>query len=230
VTEAKEAAAKDSPPAPPRALAIRPAEKGDAAKIAGLYVQLWQTELPGLLAGGEPGTRRFLERHLLAEDGRRLRDNFVGECEGEIVAIYGVSTKDDPRPSFWRPGVIRDILECVGPAKAPKLVWPIFQNLVTGAGEEWPGTLYVSNLVIKREYREYGFGVQIFGRYLEQAQKRGCDRIAGQVMDPRAVAFYQHMATIFPVEARSDGPRPRGRLAQKIGVDSQIMWSEIPRG
>ncbi|HEX8075467.1 MAG TPA: GNAT family N-acetyltransferase [Thermoleophilaceae bacterium] len=217
-------AAREAPP-----LAIRPAEKRDAEAVAGLYVQLWETELPMLLVAGREETKRFLVRHLLAEDGRRLRNNYVGEYEGEVVAVYGVSTKEDPRPGFGRPGVVRDIVASVGIAKLPKLIWPLVQNLVTPAGEEWPGTLYISNLVIAHKYRKYGFGEQIFGHYVDQAVARGCDRIAGQVMDPRAVKFYEHMGTVFPVRARNDGPRPVGRLAGRIGVDSVLIWSDVPR-
>lgn len=229
MTEAKQKAVTDSPSAQAHSLVIRPAETRDAAAIAALYVQLWRSELPMLLAGGEPRTQRFLERQLLAEDGRRLRNNFVGEYGGEIVALYGVSTKEDPRPSFWRPGVIRDIVECIGPANVRHVLWPIIRNLITQAGEEWPGTLYISNLVIKRAYRNYGFGEVIFGHYFHQAQERGCGRLAGQVMDPQAAAFYDHMGTVFGIEARSDGPRPRGRIGRRVGVASQILWSDIPR-
>jgi GNAT superfamily N-acetyltransferase len=210
-------------------LTIRDAEKRDAEAIAELYVQLWETELPMLLAGGKPATKEFLVRHLLAEDGRRLRNNYVGEYRGEVVAVYGVSTKDDPRPGFGRPGVVRDIVESVGIATLPKLVWPLIQNLVTPVGEEWPGTLYMSNLVIAAKHQKDGFGGRIFGHYIEQALARGCDRIAGQVMDPRAEAFYEHMARVFPITFRNDGPRPVGRLKQRIGVDSVIIWSELPR-
>jgi GNAT superfamily N-acetyltransferase len=210
-------------------LTIREAEPRDAEAIADLYVQLWETELPMLLAGGKPGTKKFLVRHMLAEDGRRLRNNYVGEHQGEVVAVYGASTKDDPRPGFGRPGVVRDIVDSVGIAAVPKLIWPLIQNLVTPATDEWPGTLYMSNLVIATKHRKDGFGVTLFRHFYELALARGCDRIAGQVMDPRAEAFYEHMSHVFPITFRTDGPRPVGRLKQRIGVDSVIVWSELPR-
>ena len=229
MAEAKQAT-RDAPPDKRAPLTIRPAERSDAPAMAGLYVQLWESELPMLLVAGKEKSARFLERHLLSEDGLRLRNNFVAEYEGEIVAMYGVSTKDDPRPGFWRPGVVSDLAECLGAGNLPKLLWPIVQNIITQAGEEWPGALYISNLVIKTRYRKYGFGEEVFTHYYNEAQRRGCDRLAGQVMDPQVVAFYKHMSKAVPINAKSDGPRPRGRLARKLAIESQIIWSEIPHG
>ena len=140
-----------------------------------------------------------------------------------------MSTKDNPRPSFWRPGVIRDMVDCAGLASLAKLVWPIVRNLAVAAADEWPGTLYMSNLVIKKGYRRYGFGEILFRHYFELARERGYDRIAGQVMDPKVAAFYHHMSDSLPINTKEDGPVPRGWLARKIGrIDSVIVWAAVP--
>lgn len=211
------------------ALEIRPARKEDADDIAWLYVQLWETELPMLMVAPGDATQEFLKRQMLAEDGRRLHDNFVGVFNGEVVAVYGLSTKDEPRPSFWRPGVVRDIVDCAGVSATLKLIWPIVRNVVTISADEWPGTLYMSNLVIKKDYRRYGFGEQLFRHFAETAIERGYDRIAGQVMDANAIAFYHHMNGP-GLDIQEDGPVPRSALARRIGgIESVIMWSPVRR-
>jgi ribosomal protein S18 acetylase RimI-like enzyme len=225
-----QAAARVAAEAEAPSLEIRPARKEDADDVAWLYVQLWETELPMLMVGGREPTQEFLRRQMLAEDGRRLRDNFVGVVDGEVVAVYGVSTKDNPRPSFWRPGVIGDMVDCAGLLSLLRLVWPIVRNLAVTAADEWPGTLYMSNLVIKKGYRRYGFGERFFRHFVETAVERGYDRIAGQVMDANAIAFYHHMNYLPGLDIQEDGPVPRGWLARKIGrIESVIMWSPVPR-
>lgn len=56
-------------------------------------------------------------------------------------------------------------------------------------------TLYLEDLFVKPEFRNHGFGKQLFWRVAQQAVKTGCSRMEWSVLawNSRAIDFYKRM-------------------------------------
>jgi ribosomal protein S18 acetylase RimI-like enzyme len=205
-------------------MSIRAAEVGDAPAVAKLTAELWASELPQLLVAGKERTAAFVERQLLAEGGRRLRNNFVGECDGELVAVGAIATLDDPRPGAYRKGMVRDMVEVLGLGPALRLVPPVVRLMISTLKEERPRFAYLYNIVIAPGRQRAGYGAQLFWHLEREAIARGCEYIGGQVMDPKVLAFYDRFG------AESWEPLPRGRIARRLGVPSQLVYKRMKPG
>jgi ribosomal protein S18 acetylase RimI-like enzyme len=204
-------------------MSIRPAEARDAPAVAKLIVELWESELPELLVAGKERTVAFMERQLLAERGRRLRNNFVGECDGKVVAVGGIATLDDPRPSAYRKGMIRDMVEIFGLGRTLRLVPAVVRNVISTLREDRPRFAYLYNIVIARGRQRAGYGERLFWHLQREAHARECEWIGGQVMDEKVLAFYDRVGAEF------FEPLPRGRIARRLGVPSQLVYKRMPR-
>lgn len=202
-------------------MSIRPAEIRDAPAIANLIAELWNAELPQLLVAGKEKTAQFMERQLLAERARRLRNHFVGECDGRIVALGAIATLDDPRPDTYRKGMIRDLVDIVGVKQTLKLAPAVLQIMISTVKEERPRFAYLYNIVITPGRQKAGYGEQLFWHLEREAIARGCLIVGGQVMDSKVVAFYDRVGAEFYE------PFPRGRIARRFGVHSQFVYKRI---
>lgn len=204
-------------------MSIRPAEAGDAPAVAKLTAELWESELPQLLVAGKEKTAAFLERQFLAEDGRRLRNTFVGECDGELVAVGAIATLEDPRPSAYRKGMIRDMVELLGLKRTLRITPAVVRLMISTLKEERPHFGYLYNIVITPGRQRSGCGEQLFWHLQREASARQCEWVGGQVMDAKVLAFYDRVGAEFYE------PFPRGRVARRLGVRSQFVYKRIPR-
>lgn len=197
---------------------MRPARPGDAGAVARLLVQLYRCELPALVAGGEEGTAAFLERHLLAEDGARLGGLHVAERGGAVAALAGLSAPGDRRPPVGRPGMLRDLVDCLGARGTARVAVPVVRNTLSRVTEDDPDGAYVHSVVVDEAARGEGLGSALVGALEAQAAARGCGSALVQVMDGNpALAFWR---------ARGYAPErrlPAGRLPRLVGLGSTLL-------
>jgi GNAT superfamily N-acetyltransferase len=201
-----------------RALLVRPAEQADAPVVARLFVQLYRAELPALVAGGDAGTAAFLERHLAADGGARLRGLHVGERDGVTVALGGVNTARDRRPPVARSGMLNDLVACLGRGGTARLVVPIVRNALSRVAEEDPDGAYLHSIVVDEAARGTGAGAQLVAALEACAAARGCGSALVQVMDGNpALGFWR--ARDYEPELRL----PARRLPRLVGLGSTLL-------
>lgn len=168
---------------------IRPAARGDRDGVAGLLVQLYLFEVPGMMRGPEPEQIELARR---IEDATPAGLRFVLERDGLIVGMGSIATSQQPRPSTPAKVVLQAPV-VLGPVHGLRTIVGAARGLLSVAGPPVANEAQIHSLVIDQRHRGQGFGGLLLTRLEDEAMARGRTRAMLQVVTSNrtAQAFYR---------------------------------------
>jgi ribosomal protein S18 acetylase RimI-like enzyme len=197
---------------------VREARTGDIGALSRLLVQLYAHELSRMLRGRVEAqvelARRLLESAPL---GRR----YVVECAGEVVAMGGLATHDEPRPET-PPRVLLQAPVVMGPLNG---IWSILgaaRGVLTIADPPGHDEGQIHSVVVDEKCRGTGLGGVILRHLEEGAIGLGKRRVVLQVITANvgARAFYRSAGY-------SEAALQRGLARDRVAYPSVLMRREL---
>lgn len=203
---------------------FRPAIADDAESIARLLVQLYQTEAPGMVGNDPERCARLTQRTLMADGAAALRNSYVIEHDGTVVAFGAVATREMPRRRLVSGGMIRDALRLIGPHGTARWLYGLARLLAAVLAELAEDEAQLHSIVVDRSARGLGLGEQMLKALERQAARLGKDVSVLHVLNGNtAEAFYEKHR----YQVRHAADQVRSRLAYPGVVMTRRLESEL---
>jgi ribosomal protein S18 acetylase RimI-like enzyme len=191
-------------------MALRFATKSDADSVARLLVQLYQTEAP-IMIGERPEPYATLIRHcLLIDDAAALRNCYVMEHDGTVVALGGVATREMPRRNLVYDGMIRDAVRSVGLTATARWLWGRGRLMAALLAELEEPEAQLHSIVVDNTSRRRGLGAQMLQFLEHEAAELGKSTSVLHVLNGNPA---EHFYKRYGYEVRDAASESRSRLA-----------------
>jgi ribosomal protein S18 acetylase RimI-like enzyme len=155
-------------------ITLRPAALGDAGAVAGLLVQLYHAEAPGVLRGlGERHTRLFC--HLIEyEIARGSGGRYVAaDAAGRVVGSASLRSPAVPVEVGLPPGVLGASLSTVGLGDTLRLIGSALRASLTSDVALGRDECYIYSVVVDEVARGRGVGAAMMVQLEELARRQG---------------------------------------------------------
>lgn len=213
---------------------IRPAHPGDTDRIARLLVDLYEAEMPGMMAGAPKLRRVELVRRLVAGNPAVVRDGLV-LTQGEVLLGYGAMSLSARQRCPANPAdVLREARAMFGSRRGAAFAWGYFRFQALVCAPLSAGTAQLHSLVIDPAARDAGHGERLF-LAMERRARDTHHRIAllYVLAGNRAQSLYERAGYLVVPTPSAGGPRrwlrhPGVAMAKRLEMHADVSVQDAP--
>jgi ribosomal protein S18 acetylase RimI-like enzyme len=165
----------------------------DLVKIAGLLVQLYEEEAPGMLTGPMKKRQELLARMLLHAQRHQAGNSYVVKKGAEVCGHVALATSTNPRRSTVRPALLGNACRVLGVRAGIRFMFGIakFSNLVCGPLPS--DTAQLHSLIVHPKFRGQGLALKLC-EHVEQEASRSDSQLLAFVLEGNpALSFYRRL-------------------------------------
>jgi ribosomal protein S18 acetylase RimI-like enzyme len=157
-----------------QAITLRPAAAADAEAMAGLLVQLYRTEVPGVLHGQVAGQVRLFQHIVAYELAGGVSGRYVAvDAAGQVLGSASLRTPSSPIEMTLPPGLLRVALTTVGLNDTLGLLLSALRASFSSEVSLRAGEGYIYSVVVDAAARGRGVGAAMMCQLEEIARHMG---------------------------------------------------------
>lgn len=203
-------------------ITLRPAGEGDAEALAGLIVQLYNAEAPGVLRGPHAGHLRLFQEMIGYEVASGTRGRYLAiDDGGQAVGTASVRIAGEPGGGLIPPGIVGMALRSVGPANTLRMLSSVLRAALFTETPLRAGEAYIYSVVVAEGLRGMGLGRQMMEQIEDEARHAGARAALLRVIvgNQGARRLYERLG--YRVVSRTPS------WADRIAFPTQLMRKEL---